>query len=136
MTLTPVRKIIAAAVTALVTATGFLTWLQGTGDFDGRGWLAIIVTAVSPPFVALIVPDDGLRSPWWPIRRIGAAAVTALTSSAAFLTWLAGTGVFTVREALALVASGAIPVLMGYLTPTGDPPNTGGPSIDETLTIA
>ena len=54
--LLPVRKIVAVALTALVSSTGFLAWLAGTGNLDWRGWLAVIATAVAPVVIGYIVP--------------------------------------------------------------------------------
>ncbi len=130
--MTPLRKLLATAVTALVTSTTFLTWLAGQGNLDWRGWTAIIFTAVAPVAVQVLTPNTATAYPWWPLRSVAAAAVTALAASTGFLVWLAGTGVFTLREAVALVVTAALPVVMGYLTPAGGPPPGGATAVDGT----
>lgn len=133
---TPIRKVAAAAIAAVVTTAGFLTWLQGDGGADWRMWLAVAFTAAVPVVLAYIVPNDGLVHPWWPIRKIGALAVSALASSTAFLAWLGGTGVLTAREAVAILAAAIAPALLGYFLPSSSTPPGGAPAIDSAIDIA
>ena len=58
--LLPVLKIVAVALTALISSTGFLAWLAGTDRLDWRGWLAVVVTAVMPIVVGYLVPSPAL----------------------------------------------------------------------------
>jgi len=53
----PIRKVAAAAITALVTAPALLAWLAGTSsDLDWRSLLAVVLAAVAPVVVAYLVP--------------------------------------------------------------------------------
>ncbi len=133
---TPIRKVAAAAIAAVVTTAGFLTWLQGDGAADWRMWLAIAFTAAVPVVLAYLVPSDGLVHPWWPIRKIGALALSALASSTVFLAWLGGTGVLSARDAVAILAAAIVPALLGYITPSSGTPPGGAPAIDAKIPIA
>lgn len=51
----PIRKVAAAAITALVTAPALLAWLAGTtSDLDWRSLLAVLLAAVAPVVVAYL----------------------------------------------------------------------------------
>lgn len=130
----PIRKVIAAALGALITTAGFMSWLSGSNAADFRTWLAVIVTAVVPVIVSYVVPADPSHvgtSGWWPLRKVAAMALTALASSTVFLAWLAGTGDASGREVFALLVAAVLPSALGYLVPAPDVP-AGGDGLSET----
>lgn len=127
MNYAPVRKIIATAIGALVSAAGFLAWIEGTGPEKWREWLAIIVTAVAPPIVGYITPAGADTSAWWPVRKVAAALITGLVSSTVFLGYLAGSGTATTREIVAIGVTAILPALLGWLVPAA--PEPGGTDV-------
>lgn len=54
---------------------------------------------------------------WTPIRKILAAAITALIAGGGLIGLVAGTGDVSWREILSVALAAALPVAVGYLTP-------------------
>lgn len=55
---TPIRKIVAAALTAALGAGGVLAWLQGTGSLDVKVVIGAIVAAALPVIVGYLTPPE------------------------------------------------------------------------------
>lgn len=56
----PVRKVLAAAITAFVTASGLIAWLGATGELEWRSGVAAVAATVLPAVVAYLTGDQPL----------------------------------------------------------------------------
>jgi branched-subunit amino acid transport protein len=56
----PIRKIAAAAISAIIVAPVFIGWLNSENDLDWKQLLAVIVAAVTPVIVGYLVPGEQL----------------------------------------------------------------------------
>lgn len=54
---TPIRKVAAAAITAVLASGGVLAYLNGEGDLSWKKAVGAIVAAVAPVIVAYLVPS-------------------------------------------------------------------------------
>lgn len=54
---TPIRKVAAAAITAVLASGGVLAYLEGTGDLSWKKAVGAVVAAVAPVIVAYLVPN-------------------------------------------------------------------------------
>ena len=53
----PIRKVVAAALTALIAAPAVTAYLAGGDGFDWRGTVAVVLAAVVPIVVAYLTPE-------------------------------------------------------------------------------
>ena len=54
----PIRKIAAAAISAIIAAPVFVAWLNSEGDLDWKALLAVVLAAVVPVIVGYLVPGE------------------------------------------------------------------------------
>lgn len=54
----PVRKIAAAAITAVIAAPALSAWLAGGGDLDWRSLVAVVLAAVAPVVVGYLTHSE------------------------------------------------------------------------------
>jgi len=54
----PVRKIAAAAISAIIAAPVFVAWLNSEGDLDWKALFAVVLAAVVPVIVGYLVPGE------------------------------------------------------------------------------
>lgn len=55
----PIRKIVAAGLGALVSGTGVIAWIAGTGDLGWREVVAVVLAAVIPVATGYATPPRG-----------------------------------------------------------------------------
>lgn len=67
---------------------------------------------------------------WMPVRKVLAAAITALITAPAVIAYLSGQSDIGPREALAAGVAAVAPVVAAYLTPSAPKSPAGGYSID------
>ena len=67
---------------------------------------------------------------WIPVRKVAAAAITAILGAPLFIAWLMGQDGVGFREAAGAAVVAAVPVLVAYLTPASKDGLEGGYSID------
>lgn len=53
---TPIRKVLAAAIGAVIAAPAFIAWLSAGGDLDWRSLVAVALAAAVPVVIAYLVP--------------------------------------------------------------------------------
>jgi len=56
----PIRKIAAAAISAIIAAPVFVAWLNSEGDLDWKALFAVVLAAVVPVIVGYLVPGEQL----------------------------------------------------------------------------
>lgn len=54
----PIRKIAAAAISAIIAAPVFVAWLNSEGDLDWKALFAVVLAAVVPVVVGYLVPGE------------------------------------------------------------------------------
>lgn len=54
----PIRKIAAAAISAIIAAPAFIAWLSAEGDIDWRSLVAVVVAAVVPVITGYMTPGE------------------------------------------------------------------------------
>lgn len=54
----PIRKIAAAAISAIIAAPVFVAWLNSEGDLDWKALFAVVLAAVVPVIVGYLVPGE------------------------------------------------------------------------------